>query len=197
MICESESVSVTKSDLSNLQVVCQIQRKFILCRLKERLFAVDQHAAAERVNVQWYQTNFEKLKCSRPLEYSQKINDTQFRLIEDERAALEDHGWRFKISRSLLEIFRAPAIGNIACNGNELIEFARGLEEGSAIIPLHRIVATAACHRSVRFGDFMNMEEMQILMDDLNRCDFPFQCAHGRPTIFPLPKITSSVEYIL
>lgn len=27
---------------------------------------------------------------------------------------------------------------------------------------------------------------MQRLLRDLSRCDFPFQCAHGRPTVYPL-----------
>ena len=192
-----DSVSVTRSDLTNFQVVCQVQKKFILCRLRNRLFAVDQHAASERVNVQWLQNNFSAVSGSRVVQFQKKVNGEERCLVDSMRLKLEDHGWRFTISRSTLEIFRAPAIGNIACTGDEFLDFAKNLAAGDYPAPLHRIVATAACHRSVRFGDFLNLEKAGALMRDFCMCDFPFQCAHGRPTIFPLPLLTTEDEYIL
>jgi hypothetical protein len=36
------------------------------------------------------------------------------------------------------------------------------------------------------FGDPLNMAQCHGLVRALSRCRLPFQCAHGRPTLFPL-----------
>lgn len=36
------------------------------------------------------------------------------------------------------------------------------------------------------FNDPLTLDECSHLLDRLIRCAFPFQCAHGRPSIVPL-----------
>lgn len=36
------------------------------------------------------------------------------------------------------------------------------------------------------FGDKLALEECRSLIEHLAKCDFPFQCAHGRPSMVPL-----------
>jgi len=177
----SIDISVSKEELRNFQVLCQVQRKFILANLNGRLFAIDQHAAAERVNLNFLNSQLSKIRGSKRINFKQKISKSQGIFLERARNSLERSGWIFRISGCDLEISSAPAIGMISCRGEEIFEAA----ESEA--PLRRILATAACHRSVKFGDFLEISSSQKLVTDLAECDFPFQCAHGRPTIFPLP----------
>ena len=44
-------------------------------------------------------------------------------------------------------------------------------------------IATMACHSSIRFNRTLNEEEMKRVIDDLNQCEQPVHCPHGRPTI--------------
>ncbi len=44
------------------------------------------------------------------------------------------------------------------------------------------VLATLACHSSVRFNEYMSMDEMVQLIDQLRECAQPFHCPHGRPT---------------
>ncbi|WP_331836933.1 hypothetical protein [Erysipelothrix piscisicarius] len=44
------------------------------------------------------------------------------------------------------------------------------------------VLATLACHSSVRFNEYMSMDEMTELVRQLRACDQPFHCPHGRPT---------------
>ena len=44
-------------------------------------------------------------------------------------------------------------------------------------------IATMACHSSIRFNRSLTTEEMQQVIEDLNQCEQPFHCPHGRPTI--------------
>ena len=46
-----------------------------------------------------------------------------------------------------------------------------------------------ACRSAVMFNDELSMEECSTLVRRLGKCAFPFQCAHGRPSMVPLVKL--------
>ena len=39
---------------------------------------------------------------------------------------------------------------------------------------------------AIRFGDRLTLDACQRIVAQLALCDFPFQCAHGRPSMIPL-----------
>ncbi|XP_046401919.1 uncharacterized protein LOC124167898 [Ischnura elegans] len=43
-----------------------------------------------------------------------------------------------------------------------------------------------ACRGAVKFGDSLSDQECRLLLRQLSACDTPFQCAHGRPSMFPI-----------
>lgn len=45
---------------------------------------------------------------------------------------------------------------------------------------------TKACRSAIMFGDALTRAECVVLVYKLSSCRFPFQCAHGRPSIVPL-----------
>lgn len=44
------------------------------------------------------------------------------------------------------------------------------------------------------FNDVLSTEECRLLVDRLAGCAFPFQCAHGRPSMVPLVDIGGGGE---
>ena len=36
------------------------------------------------------------------------------------------------------------------------------------------------------FNDPLSLEQCQDIVDNLSKSSFPFQCAHGRPSVIPL-----------
>lgn len=48
------------------------------------------------------------------------------------------------------------------------------------------VLATMACHGSVRGGDEMQPEEVRALLASLDTVDFAGHCPHGRPVVFTL-----------
>lgn len=48
-----------------------------------------------------------------------------------------------------------------------------------------------ACRSAVMFNDRLSLEESQVLVRTLASTKFPFQCAHGRPSLVPLVGIGS------
>ena len=44
-------------------------------------------------------------------------------------------------------------------------------------------ISTMACHSSIRFNRSLTLEEMKQVIKDLEKCEQPFHCPHGRPTL--------------
>jgi DNA mismatch repair protein MutL len=45
---------------------------------------------------------------------------------------------------------------------------------------------TMACRTAIKAGDPLQPAEIEQLVTDLFRCDNPYTCPHGRPTVFRL-----------
>ena len=58
------------------------------------------------------------------------------------------------------------------------------LAEGEGKAPHHNpVTASLACHASVRAGQTLQLDEMRALIRDLELCENPHTCPHGRPTL--------------
>ncbi|KAK6506307.1 DNA mismatch repair protein [Arthrobotrys conoides] len=51
---------------------------------------------------------------------------------------------------------------------------------------LNDVVSSRACRSAIMFNDKLALEECKELIEKLASCDFPFQCAHGRPSMVPV-----------
>lgn len=51
-----------------------------------------------------------------------------------------------------------------------------------------------ACRSAIMFNDVLTVDECQNLVSRLARCVFPFQCAHGRPSMVPILDLQSIEE---
>ncbi|CAG8181719.1 unnamed protein product [Penicillium nalgiovense] len=56
------------------------------------------------------------------------------------------------------------------------------------------LLNSRACRTAIMFNDPLNIEECQALVSNLARCAFPFQCAHGRPSMVPILDLRSLPE---
>ncbi|KAG9294305.1 hypothetical protein G9A89_021664 [Geosiphon pyriformis] len=48
------------------------------------------------------------------------------------------------------------------------------------------IVNSKACRGAIKFNDPLTVEQCRLLIQKLSQCNFPFQCAHGRPSMVPI-----------
>ncbi|RSL63321.1 hypothetical protein CEP51_013332 [Fusarium floridanum] len=52
-----------------------------------------------------------------------------------------------------------------------------------------------ACRSAIMFNDVLSVEECKHLISRLSRCVFPFQCAHGRPSMVPLVDLGAGAKF--
>ena len=51
-----------------------------------------------------------------------------------------------------------------------------------------KMAATMACRMSIKANDYISYDDQVWLLETLRKCDNPFTCPHGRPTIITYTK---------
>jgi DNA mismatch repair protein MutL len=98
---------------------------------------------------------------------------------------VEEFGSSSLIVRSVPAPLAARASGDGA--GQVFISVLDELSEGgSGETWRTRMLATIACHSSVRAGQSLSIDESKDLIRQLEKADHPNTCPHGRPTIVQL-----------
>ncbi len=176
---------------SELRALGQIKNLYVLCEGPEGLAIIDQHAAHERIL-------FEKLlhfykKGSK--EVQNLLSPVVINLSAAEFIFACDCLGIFNALGIITEKFGKNAIkidGLPACLGEvdpepllhdligELLEAGKGKAVDDELVER---VAMKACRSAVKRSDALKGEELQRLVDDLMRCESPYNCPHGRPTI--------------
>ncbi|PLB54374.1 hypothetical protein P170DRAFT_505143 [Aspergillus steynii IBT 23096] len=56
------------------------------------------------------------------------------------------------------------------------------------------LLNSRACRTAIMFNDELTVEECQHLVSRLAQCVFPFQCAHGRPSMIPIVDVVGKLD---
>lgn len=176
-----------------LRIIGQLKESYILCESAEGLVIIDQHAAAERANFEKIQREFEKpVPILQPLMIPLRISLSPKLLasLDHINEQTKTYGLVFKPSGDggalLHEI---PAwMSLVERDGflNDLFAWYESREEVNMKELRRHLIATCACHNSVRFHHNLCQEEMQQILKDLAYCDQPYHCPHGRPTLISM-----------
>ncbi|KAK9478432.1 hypothetical protein V1514DRAFT_280741 [Lipomyces japonicus] len=59
-----------------------------------------------------------------------------------------------------------------------------------------KLFKSRACRSAIMFGDPLRSEQCQSLINNLAKCKFPFQCAHGRPCMIPIMADLNSIQTV-
>ena len=172
----------------------QLFNRYIVTKSKDNIQIIDQHAASERVmferiNEELINNNFEYQNFLIP--YTLDLNKSDFNLLEGNIDLIRSLGLDIEIfGDSSIKISSLPVIlSDIDINKflEEIISDLRNEQNLKMDSGLkNKLVATMACHSSVRFGDPLDMNKIKQIVKDLRNCKDPFFCPHGRPTTFEI-----------
>ena len=168
---------------------------YLVLEMKDKIVFLDQHAAHERIT-------YTRLKSMHALNngLSQElISPLLIKLSPTETSILEENCGKFRDSGFVIDIFdessamlrATPALGFDA-DWKQVIkeilgEFAEyaGSQEMEQFFVAH--LAQRACKASVRRNDVLADEEIDALVDAVNKSDF-LSCPHGRPFFFVMTR---------
>ncbi len=186
---------LTEEAKTERRLVGQVFGTYWLFEMGDTLYAVDQHAAHEKIL-------FEKLMRSyRDREISaQEISPPavvtlgsaemeRFREMADAIASLgftaEEFGEREVVIRAVPYTLGAADPASLFY---ELISLPEGKGAEPDVSSLVLRVATEACKAAVKGGEKLSVREAEEMMDALMKLEDPYHCPHGRPTIVRIGK---------
>ncbi|KAK6120212.1 hypothetical protein DH2020_046118 [Rehmannia glutinosa] len=202
-----------KEDFKQMKVIGQFNLGFIIGKLDQDLFIVDQHAADEKYN-------YERLSQTTVLNQQPLLRPLKMELAPEEEIVISMHMDTFRKNGFLLEedmhaptgrrfILKAvPFSKNITfgiADVKELISILSDSYGECAMIGSYRsdtadsvcppkvraMLASRACRSSVMIGDSLGRNEMQkelkrrcsLILEHLAVLKSPWNCPHGRPTM--------------
>ncbi len=171
----------------------QLFNKYILVEFSDQIWIIDQHAAAERIT-------FEKLlKSDKNKPDVQKyLIPKEINITETTRSFLQENikefnklGFEFEINEDKALISEVPVeFENTDFQemfDQILLDDLSNYESEKSFEKIKKdILATMACHNSIRSNQSMETEELKSIFIMLSECENPYSCPHGRPIVWKM-----------
>ncbi len=180
-----------KDRLPELYPVGLVHGTYIICQNENGMYMIDQHAAKERVNYEYYKRklgnpNHDSTSLLLPITIELSNNDfiilkENFQLLENMKFKIEEFGVSSVIIKEhptwLPKGYEKEAI-------EKILEIIVQLEKNFSIEKFNESIATMmSCKLAIKANMNITLEEMETLISDLRKCQNPFHCPHGRPTM--------------
>ena len=191
---QQTEISGMESSLPDLKVLAQIFKTYILSEADNKLYLIDQHAAAERYNYEKLQRDFIDRKNYKkqmliPMTFDFSIEEAaeirnnfekftelgiDFEEFGDNSYVVREFpGWIEEDEEEMIKIIVEKVLNNNKITFNELRNDA---------------IAMASCKMSIKANQILSEVEMNKVISDLYKCKNPFTCPHGRPIITKMEK---------
>ena len=183
------SESSLKVILDSLLVIGQISSTYIVCEGSNGLYLVDQHAAHERILFERILSRNlnEDVEIQRFLDpFVLEVDDFQREFLEENLESITSLGYLVEEFGTNSMILRGvPKIISTKDPVDSFVELINNDSRKFMNMPssFEKIVATIACHGSVRAGDQLAITQMQDLINQLKFAENSNNCPHGRPTV--------------
>lgn len=178
---------VWEADLSGMRVIGQAMGTYVLAEGPEGVYVVDQHAAHERVFYETMEFPQRSQLLLVPLVVRTDLREREvLRAFREEigRAGFEVEEWEG--DAVALRAIPAWAAGHEERALRDLLEALD--EPGQGEVQEHLRRATAACRAAVKAAMTLHQAEAEALLAQLGRCENPWVCPHGRPTVLKVTR---------
>ncbi len=170
--------------------IAQLHGVYVLAQNADGLVIVDMHAAHERITYERFKAarEGEGMK-SQPLlvPVSVTVSSREAELAEQQAATfgllgmeVDRMGEQALVVRAVPPLLRDADVEKLLRDVlSDLTVYGRSQR---ILDSINEVLATMACHGSVRANRRLTLEEMNALLRDIERTERAGQCNHGRPT---------------
>ncbi len=167
---------------------------YIIAENEDGMYIIDQHAAAERIN---YEKVLKSLKekviiidLLVPIKIELPANEfiilkENFNILEQYGFNVEEFGINTVIIRSHPNWIKEDVAEECVRKVVDIIISKEGFNFDEFV---WRMASTMACRMSIKANDYISNEDQVYLLNELRKCENPFTCPHGRPTIITYTK---------
>ena len=190
-VSESPVVDEPEEEISDIRVIGELFKTYILCESEDSLLLIDKHAAHERIN-------FERFKKGTDIHGQMLLEPREVFLPAEEFEAVREFKGRLEKVGFVLE-FRGDKI--LVEGLPQSLEFedpedllqsvaevlAKGNDNAEGVL-FDDVLHTMACKASVRAGENQSIAELTFLARRVINDRSIRYCPHGRPIITQITK---------
>ena len=187
---EEQKEEIIKNRLPELYPVGIVHGTYIVCQNDKGMYLIDQHAAKERCNYEYYKKKFgnpEKENIAMLFPFTEEFTANEFIIIKENFEFLKNLGFdieEFGVNSIIIKAHPLWLKENTEEDIRKILELIIAMEKNFNIEKFNESAATMlSCKKAIKANDFITNAEVEKLLEDLKQCDNPFHCPHGRPTM--------------
>lgn len=180
----------THQEFPDLRYIGQIHGTYLVAESQDGFYLVDQHAAQERVNYEYYREEIGKVSSDQQrllvpivLDYS----NTEAIMIKDKKDILEDIGLHVEeFGQNSFVINTHPTwlvAGQEEATIREMIDYVLNDNKISVAAFREKNAIMMSCKRAIKANHHLDDREAMQLLHNLTKCENPYNCPHGRPVL--------------
>ncbi|XP_071505318.1 mismatch repair endonuclease PMS2-like [Diadema antillarum] len=183
---------ISKDMFAKMEILGQFNLGFIIAKLGQDLFIIDQHATDEKFNFETLQkhTVLQGQKLIQPLQLElTAVNES---ILMDNLDIFKKNGFDFIIDEDgtptqRIKLVSQPTSRNWTFGKDDIDELIFMLSDAPGVscrpTRVRQMFASRACRKSIMIGTALNQAEMKKLVCHMGELEQPWNCPHGRPTM--------------
>lgn len=190
VVSDNEEEYVEKVKMKKITPLALAHGTYIIGENEDGIFLIDQHAANERINYEYYlkelgKNTYTSVDLLVPIKIELSNNEylslkESINVLDEMGFVYEDFGFNALIIRSHPSWIKKEYTNETIRKIIEVIIEYKSFDKEKFN---EKIAITLACKMSIKANEHISFDEMVVLLDRLRNTNNPFTCPHGRPTV--------------
>ncbi|MDD3048427.1 MAG: DNA mismatch repair endonuclease MutL [Bacilli bacterium] len=187
----NDVITSTSPKVPELYPVGLVKGTYIICQNELGMYLIDQHAAKERINYEFYLKVIGNPKqdiTDMLVPITIELPNNEYIILKENLIFLSQMG--FMLDEMGINTIMVRSHPTWLPKGYEeevirkIIDLLIMKESNFNIEKFNeKIAITLSCKLSIKANENISIKEMEHLIDDLKKTNNPYTCPHGRPTI--------------
>lgn len=183
----------TRFSLTEFKVVGSILNTYIVLEKNNSMYLLDQHAAHEKVLYEEYMQKYKSHKIDMQMLLDPivlEISNIDMLKVEKNLDLFLKFGFEVELfGNNHIMIRGVPTIFGTPESEKFIIQIIDNIEDLNNSYDLKGSkFASMACRAAIKANDKIHTIEIKKLLAQMEKCENPFTCPHGRPTIVEISK---------
>ena len=188
-----EEIPSSKFSLAVYNVIGTIFDTYIILSKGNAMYLLDQHAAHEKILYERYMDKFYKSSINMQMLLDPivlELSNIDMLHVENNLDLFMKFGFEIELfGNNHIMIRCVPTIFGVPESEKFILQIIDNIEEIKNNYELKgEKFASMACRAAIKANDKIQSMEIRSLLNELETCENPFTCPHGRPTIVEITK---------
>lgn len=193
IIEESTIKSENRFSITDFRVIGSILNTYIVLEKNNSMYLLDQHAAHEKVLYEEYMKKFKNHKIDMQMLLDPivlEISNIDMLKVEKNLDLFLNFGFEIELfGNNHIMIRGVPTIFGNPESEKFILQIIDNIDDLKNSYDLKGDkFASMACRAAIKANDKIHTMEMKKLLSQMEVCENPFTCPHGRPTIVEISK---------